>query len=314
MTRILALLPALLLLGCPSSEVPAFVDWLPNHTTVAAHRGGDHLGPENTMRAIQIAQQPDVDAEIVEIDLHMSSDGEIVVIHDKTVDRTTATGALGCETAEDTTTETFGEIKVSDLTVAELQELDAAACFVGLDGTTPYAGTGVVIPTLREVLETFASQRFVLEIKQKEPSIVEPLVDLVRELGAMDRSCFLAFDETATQELAAYAPEACLSMPSSGIRCWSTEQIFPFGGGGCPAYDVMWMPHESSGFDLKKQRLVNNVQAAGMPVFMWTINDLETMQAVAELGVDGIITDRPDLTRELLGSPGVGAPTEENAE
>ena len=309
--RIPLLLLILLTTGCAVPASTPFVSWLPNHTTVAAHRGGDHLGPENTIRAIQIAQQPDIDAEIVEIDLHTSADGEVVVIHDKTVDRVTGIGT-GCGTAEDTASETFGTEKVHDMTVAELQALDAAACFEGLDGTNPFAGTGVVIPTLREVLEAFPSQRFMLEIKQKEPSIIEPLLAVVGELDAFDRSCFLAFDEQATQELAEAAPEACVSMPSSGIRCWSTENIFPFGGGGCPAYDVMWMPHENSGFDLKKQRLVDNVQAAGMPVFMWTINDQETMAAAAELGVEGIITDRPDLAREQLGTPGVGAPGEEN--
>ncbi len=158
-------------------------------------------------------------------------------------------------------------------------------------------------------------QRFMLEIKQTEPSIVEPVLALLDEFDAYHRTCFLAFDEQATIEVAEKAPEACLSMPSSGIRCWSTESIFPFGGGGCAAYDVMWMPHTNSGFDLKKQRTIDNIHAAGMPVFMWTINDPEIMETVSALGVDGIITDRPDLSRALLGAPGTGVPAnEENAE
>ena len=311
----LPLLLVLLLGGCavPGPD-PGFVGWLPTHTTVVAHRGGAQLGPENTARAIQIAQQPDIDAEIIEVDLHRSADGEIVVVHDRSVDRVTGQGPMGCATEQDTEEATFGELLVADRTVAELQAFDAAACFEALDGTAPFVGQGVVIPTLRELLTTFPSQRFMLEVKQTEPSIVDDLVALVAELDAFDRSCFLAFDEQTTIDLGRAAPDACLSMPASGIRCWSTETIFPFGGGGCPAYDVMWMPHESSGFDLKKTRLVNNVHAAGMPVFMWTVNDVETMQTIADLAIEGIITDRPDLTRDLLGPPGVGAPAEETTQ
>ncbi len=309
--RAVLFLVAAALAGCaPPSGRPGFVDWLPSHTTVVAHRGGAHLGPENTLRAIQIAQQPGIEAEIVEIDMHLSADGEVVVIHDRTVDRVTGTGT-GCATEEDTANDTFGDVAVTDLTVSELQALDAAACFEDLDGGAPFAGQGVKIPTLREVLTTFPSQRFMLEVKQTEPSIVDDVLAVVTDLGALDRSCFLAFDEQTTIELADKAPDACISMPSSGIRCWSTESIFPFGGGGCPAYDVMWMPQTNSGFDLKRQRTVDNIHAAGMPVFFWTINDPEEMRAVADLGVDGFITDRPDLGRGLLGSPGVGAPTDQ---
>ena len=314
MRAVLIIIAASLVACAPPSERPDFVQWLPNHTTVVAHRGGDHLAPENTVRAIQNAQQPDIDAEIIEIDMHLSSDGEVVVIHDRSIDRVTGAG-LGCDVDEDNEKETFGDLLVKEMTVDELQAFDAAACFEALDGTNPFLGTGVKVPTLREVLTTFPSQRFMLEIKQKEPSIVDPLLALLDELDAFHRTCFLAFDEQATIELAEKAPEACVSMPSSGIRCWSTESIFPFGGGGCAAYDVMWMPHTNSGFDLKKQRTIDNIHAAGMPVFMWTINDPETMETVAALGVDGIITDRPDLSRALLGTPGAGIPdNEESAE
>lgn len=306
------LLPLLVLLsGCAQTATPGFLQWLPSHPVSVAHRGGADIGPENTIRAIQIAQGPTIESEIVEIDLHSSEDDVIVVNHDKSVDRTTGVGA-GCDIEQDSGAgETFGDIKVHDLTLAELQDLDAGACFVDENGARPFADQGVTIPTLREVLEQFPTQRFMLEIKQTEPSIVPDLIDLVIELDALDRSCFLAFDDDATSEVAQFAPEGtCISMPASGIRCWSTEGLFPFGGGGCPAYDVMWMPHTSSGLDLKQPRIVSNIQDAGMPVFMWTINDPAVMQEALSAGVDGVITDRPDLLRDLLGRPGIGAPEE----
>ncbi len=289
-----------LLGGCASPVTPVFVDWLPDHPIVVAHRGGAALAPENTARAVQRAQEPQIEAEVVEIDLHSSADDVIVVVHDHTVDRVTGVGA-GCDTEQDAGGETFGEQPVHDLTLAELQALDAGACFRDADGEASFAGQGIVIPTLREMLTRFPTQRFMLEIKQTEPPIVEPLLDLVIELDALERSCFLAFDEDATLELARIAPEGtCISMPASGIRCWSTDGLFPFGGGWCPAYDVMWMPHTSSGLNLKQRRIIDNIHDAGMPAFMWTINDSETMTAALSAGVDGIITDHPDLARQLI--------------
>jgi len=306
------LLPLLLLLtGCSQAPTPTFLQWLPTHPVSVSHRGGADIAPENTIRAIQISQDPTIEAEIVEIDLHASSDGVIVVNHDKSVDRTTGVG-LGCDIDQDDTSGTFGEVILKDLTFAELQELDAGACFVDESGARPFADQGITIPSLREVLEQFPTQRFMLEVKQTEPTIIPDLLDLVIELDALDRSCFLAFDEDATSELAQLAPEGtCISMPSSGIRCWSTDGLFPFGGGGCPTYDVMWMPHTNSGLNLKQPRIVQNIQDAGMPVFMWTINDPVVMQEALDAGVDGVITDRPDLLRDLLGRPGIGAPQEQ---
>ena len=304
------LIPLLLLLtvGCPSTETPPFVDWLPSHPLVVAHRGGASVGPENTIRAIQRAQEPQMEAEIIEIDLHTTADDVIVVIHDKTVDRTTGVGA-GCGIPQDDGKQTFGQIQVHDLNLSELQELDAGACYATEEGELPYAGQGITIPTLRQVLNQFPTQRFMLELKQTDPPMVEPLLELVQELDALERSCFLAFDEQVTQDLAFLAPEGtCISMPASGIRCWSTAGLFPFGGGGCPTYDVMWMPHTNSGLNLKKEHIIHAIHDAGMPVFMWTINDLETMEAAFAAGVDGIITDRPDVARGLLGRPGISLP------
>lgn len=309
MKRSLLLLSGLAIAGCEAPADPAFVDWLPSHGTVVAHRGGADLAPENTLAAFHKAVEPGIDSEIIELDLHTSADDVVVVNHDKSVDRTTGVGQ-GCDIEQDTVSETFGDVKVHDLTVAELQELDAGRCHVDLDGIRSFEGQGVVIPTLREVLDELPTQRFMLEIKQTEPSVVPGVLELLTELDAFDRTCFLAFDEGVTQELAETAPEGtCISMPASGIRCWSTEAIFPFGGGGCPAYDVMWMPHTNSGFNLKRESLVDDLHAAGMPVFMWTINDPAVMAEAYDAGVDGVVTDRPDLARELVGSRGVGPNT-----
>ncbi len=299
------LLPLLLLCGCAEAEPPAFVQWLPDHPVISAHRGGAHLAPENTIAAVVEAQNHDV--EIIEIDVQRSADGELMVVHDHSVDRVTGEGG-GCDTAQDTQTETFGSVLVHDLTVAELQAFDAGRCFLDLDGEASYAGTGVVLPTLREMLTAFPSQRFLVESKDHEAEAATELLAVLTELDAFDRTCVLDFDDGFVATLAAQAPEgACIAQPSSGIRCWSTSGLFPFGGGGCPDYDLMWMPHENSGLSLKQPSIVADIQAAGMPVFMWTLNDAALLAEVLALGVDGVVTDRPDLARALIGSPGVGA-------
>ena len=306
------LLPLLALLqGCAPAANSGFVSWLPDSPIVVAHRGGAALAPENTIRAVQRAQEPWIAAEVVEVDLHGSADGEIVVIHDAAVDRVTGAGR-GCLTEQDDGDQTFGELAVSALTLEELSALDAGACFTDEAGATPFRGEGVAIPSLRELLTTFPGQRFMLEIKQTEPSIVPDLVDLVMELDAVARTCFLAFDESTTQSLAVLLPdEACLAMPSSGIRCLATDALFPFGGGGCPAYDVLWAPRTNSGLNLAIPRVIANARALGMPVFYWTIDDLPTMAEVASIGADGIVTDRPDLLRNLYEYQAATPPNQE---
>ncbi len=301
--------PALVLLAtlvsaCADREPPPFVQWLPDHPIVAAHRGGADLAPENTIRAFEVAMEPGVEAELIELDMHRSSGGELVVIHDRSVDRVTGEGA-GCAAEQDTEHETFGTVLVAEHTVEELQAFDAGYCFEDADGAFPYRDSGVFIPTLREVLDRFPGQRFVLEVKDHATETAEELVEVLDESDDWDRTCILDFDDGFIAEFAALAPEeACIAHPSSGIRCWATAEIFPFGGGGCPAWDVMWMPHDNSGFDLKKASLVGDIQATGAPVFMWTINDAALMQQVLDTGADGVVTDRPDLLRELVGTPG----------
>ena len=142
-----------LLAGCAEQRpTPEFVSWLPDMPLVAAHRGGADLAPENTLQAFRAAQGPAIEAELIELDLHRAADGELVVIHDRTVDRVTGAGS-GCSTLQDTEHETFGSLAVADLTLAELQELDAGACHDDGSERFPFRGTGVQIPSLRQVLE-----------------------------------------------------------------------------------------------------------------------------------------------------------------
>ncbi len=293
--------------GC-LHDPPPFVTELPEGPLIIAHRGGAEIAPENTMPAFDLAFAAPISSEIAELDIHASADGELMVIHDRTVDRMTGEGT-GCATEPDSEEETHGTVWVRERTVAELQAFDAGYCYedpaAGADAPDderyPYRGQGVVIPTLRKVLEAHADRRFILEVKQQEPSVVEPLIDLLEELDRFDSVCFLDFDEVVTAEYREKAPDhACVSLSGEGIRCWASEAIMPFGGGACEDYDLGMVPHENGGFDLKKDRFVQNLQALGMPVFMWTVNEDDLMHEVLDLNVDGVVTDRPDALRAIL--------------
>ena len=299
----LALLGAVLGTGCSSGDLSPFVDWLPaGRHVVVAHRGGAHLAPENTLPAMHRAGEPDIEAEVIEIDLQQTSDGVIVVSHDRTVDRMTGVGN-GCDIEQDPIDEGSNGVEfIQDLTLAEIQGLDAGHCFTDLDGENSYRGQGVVIPTLREVLEEFPGRRFILEVKQHEPSIVEPLAALIDEFNAFERTCFLTFHDEETADLREAVPEnACVAMSAAGTRCFAGEDLLPFGGVPCDVGDIAVVPHESAPFDLKRSRFVANMQSYGMPVFMFTVNDADTLLAALEAGINAVITDRPDIARERVG-------------
>ena len=303
---------ALIAPGC-TPEQSWFVKALPEGPLVVSHRGGAQVAPENTLVAFERSAAADIQAEVMELDVHTSADGELVVIHDHTIDRVTGEGN-GCDFEQDTETETYGVIHVNDLTLAELQSYNAGYCWEDPDAAEdaeederfPYRENGVAygayVPALRTVLQAYPTQRFIVEVKQNDPSLVEPLMELIDEEGAIQRVCFSNFDPDGTAELAEAMPDgACLALSSEGIRCWASESIMPFGGGSCEAYDLGSVPHENGGFDMKSERFVGNIQATGAPVFMWTINDQQLMKQVLDLGVDGVITDRPDLLREMVG-------------
>ncbi len=291
--------------GCtPVGDTP-FVDWLPSdRAVVVAHRGGAHLAPENTLPALHRAGEPEIDSEVIEIDLQQTSDGVIVVSHDRTIDRATGEGN-GCDIDQDPIAEgSNGSEFIQDMTLAELQSFDAGHCFEDLEGTHSYRDQGVIVPTLEEVFGEFPGRRFVLEIKQHDPPLLEPLIELVEEFDAFERSCFLTFHDAEVNELRELVPDACVAMSAAGTRCFAGEDLLPFGGTPCDVGDLAVVPHESAPFDLKRRRFVSNMQSYGMPVFMFTVNDADTVLGALEAGVNGVITDRPDIARARIGPLG----------
>ena len=230
------------------------------------HRGAKGHAPENTMASFELAVQMGVHA--VETDVHLSKDGDVVLIHDHTVDRTTD-----------------GHGFVKDMTVAELKRLDAGAWF-----DARFAGQR--IPTLVELL-AWARDRVPLAIEIKNgpifyPGIAGKVIRLVREYDMVWQVILLSFDHLVLREAKMIAPEiatgilyvAALVDPVAAARAAGADSLNPNWSFVTPA-------------------LVGSAHAAGLAVSPWCPNDLATLRALDEMGADSIGTDFPDLFDRL---------------
>lgn len=249
---------------------------------VMAHRGGMALRPENTMAAFEHAVEIGVD--VLEIDVYATSDDVIVTIHDSTVDRTTD-----------------GEGAVLDFTFEELQALDAGHNFEDENGEFPYRGQGVTIPALEEIFQAFPDMLMNIEIKQREPSIVEDFCDLLNEYDMGDNVLIASFHEETIVEFR----ETCPGIPTSSVESEIQRFVLANALGNTDNYEpvssAFQVPEFFGDLHVVTEEFVTGAQSLGIDVHVWTVNEEEQMQRMIDLGVDGIITDYPNVLLELLG-------------
>lgn len=244
-----------------------------------AHRGGAALAPENTIAAIEQAVrlwQPD----IVEIDVRATADGHCVLMHDATLERTTN-----------------GSGPVAARTLAELKQLDAGYGFVALDGTHPFRGRGVTIPTIDEVLGAFPELRFIVEVKIG--SAQKPLFEAIERHGAWDR-VLAAGERDADRDLFPRYRGPTSESGDSMRRLYRMHRLrlMPFWRA---TTDAVQFPIEYDERRLVTPRLVRELKRKGLFVHVWTVNDPDDMKQLLDWGVDGVLTDRPDLLHQVMG-------------
>jgi glycerophosphoryl diester phosphodiesterase len=273
----------------PSPERTYYTDPRPQ-TMVIAHQGGDGIFPGDTMYAFEKAVELGVD--VLEMDAHITKDGEIVLMHDEKVDRTTDGTGL-----------------IEDLTLAELKQLDAAYQWSNDGGATfPYRGQGIQVPTLRELFETFPDMRYVIEIKLTENPIHQPLCDLIREHAMQEKVVVASFHDDSMAMFRSTCPEVATSASRGEVtRFVILGKIF-LSGWVSPQYQslqVPWERSESKGIQVMTERFVRESHAKGLHVEPWTVDDPELMKQYIQWGVDGIMTDRPDLMMEVLKEMGL---------
>ena len=273
-------LVAAALLTPPAPELAFFQSDRP---MVIAHQGGEGLRPSNTMIAFENAVALGVD--VLEMDVHSTSDGALVLIHDDTVDRTTD-----------------GTGRVTDFTLAELQQLDAGEYWTPDDGATyPYRGQGVRIPTLEEIVTAFPQMKYNIEIKQVEPSIASSLCEALRAHNLTERALVASFHPTAMNEFRAACPEVATSMVEDEIRPFFVLNTLFLGGLYRPPGTAFQVPEYSGSLHVLTPRFVRGAHGNNVAVHPWTIDDPADMARFLDMGVDGIITDRPDIMIEVLG-------------
>jgi glycerophosphoryl diester phosphodiesterase len=250
---------------------------------VIAHQGGEGLRPSNTLVAFRNAAEMGVD--VLEMDVHRTADGALVLIHDATVERTTG-----------------GQGRVMDLTLEEIKSLDAGWYWTPDDGQTyPFRGQGISIPTLGEVLTAFPDLKYNIEIKQVEPSIAVQLCEELRRHGVARRALVASFHPQAMDEFRSACPETPTSMVEDEIRPFFILNTIFLGSLYDPPGTAFQVPEFSGNLRVLTERFVRGAHAAGFYVHPWTIDDPADMQRFIDMGVDGIITDRPDVMLELLG-------------
>lgn len=252
-------------------------------TLVVAHRGASSLAPENTMEAFRLAVEAGADA--VELDVHLTADGQLAVIHDSTLDRTT----------DRTTT-------VADAPMAEIQSADAGWAFPGSTGDYPFRGRGLTVPSLPEVV-TWLPEGVGLAVEIKAPAAADMVVAALADsaVRAAGLVTVMSFQEPAidrVRELAPGLPTGLLLAPGDvferGLK-WVVEHghaaVMPF--------------HDDLGDDPAAN--IELATAWGSRVGCYVVNDPERMQQLAAAGLWGFVTDVPDVARAALGPrPGQG--------
>ena len=254
-------------------------DWPVN----LAHRGASASAPENTLEAFRLAVRSGAGG--LELDVHLTRDGYPVVIHDPTLDRTTnLTGA------------------VAGMGLDEVRGADAGYYFSRDGGKThPYRGKGLRIPTLAEVLRECPGVVVNIDMKADRPGIEAAVLEVLRERDAAGRALVVSSRFGAVRRFrgisggristGASRRETAIFLLASNLRL---ERLL------VPDYDALQVPPTHRGIPLVTPRFVRAAHARNVRVDAWTINEKEQMRRLLDLGVDVIMTDRPETLTEVL--------------
>ncbi len=248
-----------------------------------AHRGASSLAPENTIEAFRLAVE--AGAGGLELDVHLTRDGHVVVIHDATVDRTTD-----------------GAGPVSEMTVDELRGFDAGHNFSPDGGLSrPYRGRDVRVPTLEEVLREFPGVAINIEIKAGRPGIEAAVLGVLRDADALGRVLVVSTPHAIVKRFRRISG----GHVSTGASKWEIG-VFYLLSRLClerlvhPAYESLQVPLRHRGLPLVTSRFIRAAHDRGVRVDVWTINQANEMRRLLDLGANVIMTDRPATLTEVL--------------
>jgi glycerophosphoryl diester phosphodiesterase len=264
-----------------SRQAPA-----PHGPLVFAHRGGSALRPENTIAAFDHALS--LGADGVELDVRLSRDGAVVVHHDAALERTTN-----------------GRGPLAALTADELARLDAGYHFGAPDH--PYRGRTGGIPTLQQVLQRYPNARFIVELKLNDRDLAHRVIDDIRAADAVERVALGSFGTRVLRAAREYEPrvrtgssreETRLALYRSWVRCPVRR----------PPYDEFQVPEWAGSTRVVSPRFVRYARESGLAVHVWTVDAETDMRRLLGWGVNGLISDRPDIAVGVKRSLGPSVP------
>lgn len=243
-----------------------------------AHRGSRILWPENTWIAFDAAVG-DLGYSYVETDIQVTRDGVVVVFHDETLERTTN-----------------GVGRVADWNWEDLKHLDAAYAFSPDGENHPYRGTGIGIPRLDETFDRYPGVCFNIDLKAHGSEW--PVADVIARCKRTDSVLIGSF---ADRRIARFrritkGRVATSAGPSAAMAMFAASRVGRTSRRPVNAYQL---PHSVKGAAVDR-KLVDAVHRAGAHIHVWTVDEPSDMHALLDIGVDGIVTDRPDLLNEVL--------------
>lgn len=231
-----------------------------SHPLVFAHRGGSKIGPENTITAFDRGLAAGADG--LELDVHLSRDAVVVVHHDRLLDRTTrATGPI------------------ADRTAAELADVD--------------------VPTLRDVLARYPRTRIIIELKESSVALAAAVVSEVQRAGASEQVCLGSFSVAVLKAARAAAPGLATSAGRFEVRMALYRSWLNLSPGRV-RYHAFQVPETSGRTRVVSPRFVKLAHRAGLVVQVWTVDEPDDIRRLLDWGVDGIISDRPDVAAEVV--------------
>ncbi|KYQ93519.1 hypothetical protein DLAC_06220 [Tieghemostelium lacteum] len=286
-----------------------FEKYSPDKTLILSHRGSRYLLPENTILAFQTAM--DLGADVIETDVRLTSDGELVMFHDKLVDRTTN-----------------GSGVVESHTLQELRYLDAGYRFSPDNGTSyPYRSKGIKIPTIWELFHKLSPDYQInIEIKEDDVVVAEKLWKAITEAmegtGRKSRSlvigCRFCAPTKRIRELAQqYANEKGLDrlpITTSGCEKEVTKFVILsqlylakiyYRFKPIDSFELLQIPTHSGAIRLDNEKVLSSAKHLGLHTHFWVINNVQEINRVLDLNVEGIISDRPERCIRIFKERGM---------
>jgi glycerophosphoryl diester phosphodiesterase len=253
---------------------------------VYAHRGGAALRPENTIAAFDYGLA--LGAHGLELDVRLTRDDEVVVHHDATLERTTD-----------------GRGRVSAYTASDLAALDAGFRFTPRDGagdgSSPFRGQGIRIPTLAEVLGRYPGVPIIIELKEDTERLAVRALEVVARADASAHVAMGSFGGGVLRAVRQRAPEMRTGAGREETR-WALYRSWIGLPIGRPRYREFQVPEVSGRTRVVSRRFIQYAHRAGVAVNVWTVDEAADIERLLDWGVDGIISDRPDVAVRVLSA------------